>query len=219
MSPIDLNLKPEEQEEARERVVKAVSIPNGSLCRNLVYDIDFSKKVKEESAKLRTKPDLLQGLVLRFVTLSYFEGPSEKIIVDYSNPEEIKLPLGETGMKSIAWFGGAQESWCRIHKLVTPQNVKDARQNFNVWLEKEYGIPMEFEKGTQGILFTAFRNWKIKEKDGQRSVEVRLSIYDKDAKKFLEPDVINPEYLDASVTASIWAAIDPDKKANDAVPF
>jgi len=218
---LNLDSTPEELQEVQELVIKSASIPSGSLCRVLLYDIDYPKKAKEEARKFNTKLSLMDGLDLKFAVIHYFDEKDKLVkIIDFDDPENIQLPQGQTGFKTTAWFR-CSEKWLKFQKFGMPQNEKSARAIFNTFVERKFGIPSSMSKNLEngGICFNAYRTWKVEDKEYQGKTTKQYSsdidTYNYTQKIRLTEAEVDVEVISPEVTAKIITAITPP----DDTPF
>lgn len=212
---LNLDSTQEELQEIQELVVKSASIPSGSLCRVLLYDIDYPKKAKEEARKFNTKLSLMDGLDLKFAVIHYFDEKDKLVkIIDYDNPDEITLPQGQTGFKTNSWFR-CSEKWLKFQKFGMPQTEAQARAIFNTFVERQFGIPSTMSKNLEngGIAFNAYRTWKVEDKEYNgkttKQYSSEVNVYSYAQKIRLTEAEVDCEVISPEITAKIITAITP----------
>lgn len=210
----DLDVNEQDKQEAEGLVKQSVKIPSGAFCRILLYDICSPRKAVEESRRTRVKLTMLDGLDVKMAVTSFFASPEAKdetTVIDFSDPNDIKLPLGESGFKNMIWFR-CSEGWLKFQKMAIPQDERQAKLLFNTWLEKQIGIPFEMSKNilNGGIMFNAYRYWHIKpNKEGKDEYKSWITPWNKELKSGLTDAEKNIEVISPELTASIITAITP----------
>lgn len=211
----DLNVTEEELQKNEGLVKKSVKFPELCLTRFVLYDIDSPNAAKEDARKYNTKLSIMNGLDVRLAAVKYWDETKEITVIDYSNPNEIKLPNGETGFKNILWFR-LSDKWLQFQKFARPKDDAEAKFLFNVWLEKVTGIPSLVNKDlTQGgIMFNAWRKWYMKDvtkEDGKttKQYQVDISPYNAKRKARLTDTEIDVEIINPTLLAGIINAITP----------
>lgn len=220
----DLNFDVDQQEldsKSGDLVKKKVKIPTNSLCRLLLYNVDFPKKIKEEAAKFRTKPTIESGLDVYIAATSYWDDKGKEYTIIDCSKLPIELPLGESGFKNRQYFRCSEKA-LNFHGFAPPANEQEAKLLFNLWLEKVNGIPAGMKKTNVGILFNNFRiitETEITEanlaknpgkKIGDKVYNISTDCYDRVNKKRLTPEEINVQVITEETHAAIFTRIDED---------
>lgn len=237
MIGIDLTLT-EEQKKSYEQTVQDArkpTIPSGSLCKFLLYDVDTTQSALARAEAEGRTPNLLDGIAINLAILSYFKDAKTEIkVIDYSDAENIVLPFGKGLRPKASYYLNTTRLAFLGYKK--PEDEDVCRTLYNQAMERDLGIPhgtIRFEGGSVvPIIFYSYRyidtyykksdlmSDKETPKPGAvKQIRSVITCYNRETQK---SDIAPVETMPVKTAGKIFSTIQemfPPAPADEAPPF
>ena len=100
------NLDNEVKDLKQEKIV--VSLPSPCMVKAVIYDLDFTAKGKAAAANDDRPPTIMDGFTLKFAFTDALVGNDKRVLIDYSDLDNIKFPCDITDDKGKKHYCGIQ---------------------------------------------------------------------------------------------------------------
>ena len=188
------------KEKEGDYVVKTVKIPNGALCKCIMFDIGFAPKVQAAADNVGRQPNLLDGYMVKSAVLGFYE---EKKYIEVINTKSdpISFPQGESGFKIVTYLHPKGMQFAKP-RLLAPTSAEEAKDIYILYLQNQLGITLDSTHPlTEGLEFHAFKytDSYINKKTNKEEFKTYLDCYNQekqerfeglDQKYWSEPDIV-----------------------------